>query len=311
MSDSTLTPPAPIRILCDQFFDRDGLNMHYLDLGTGDPVVMVHGNPSWSIYYRRLAEALQQDFRCIVPDHIGCGFSDKPDDSQYAYTLKSRIDDLEALLNSLGINKDITLVVHDWGGAIGMGYAARHPEAIKKLVFLNTAAFPLPDSKKDIPAILRFCRNSRLGATLVNRYNAFSVGASLLGCTWHPMDKHLRAAYQLPYHAPGNRRATLRFIQDIPLGPDDPAWAPLDEVKQSLGKFKDTPVLICWGMKDFVFDADFLAEFERYFPKAEVHRFPKAGHYVLEDAKDQIIPLVQAFLASDVPTGASADLSNN
>lgn len=302
MSNPTIQVQTPtvspaIRITCDRFFERQGHKMHYLDAGKGDPVVMVHGNPSWSIYYRRLVETLQNDYRCIVPDHIGCGFSDKPDDSEYAYTLKSRIDDLEALLLNLGIDKNITLVVHDWGGAIGMGFAARHPEAIKRLVFLNTAAFPLPDSKKDIPAILRFCRDSRLGATLVDRFNAFSVGASLLGCTWHPMAKNLREAYQLPYTPKSNRRATLRFIQDIPLGPEDAAWEPLIQVKESLPQFKQLPTLICWGMKDFVFDADFLAEFERYFPQAEVHRFEQAGHYVLEDAGEQVLPLVRSFLA--------------
>src|SRR5436305_2156201 len=129
-------------------FDRGGLRLHYLDEGDGEPVVMVHGNPTWSFYYRHLVEALSPSHRVIVPDHIGCGLSDKPDDSRYAYTLASRVDDLEALLEHLGIVKDITLVVHDWGGMIGMVYATRHPKRIRRLVVLNTAGFHLPQAKR-------------------------------------------------------------------------------------------------------------------------------------------------------------------
>ncbi|HEY9844542.1 MAG: alpha/beta fold hydrolase [Candidatus Sericytochromatia bacterium] len=296
---------GPIRIQCDQFFQRNGLKLHYLDQGSGDPVVMVHGNPSWSIYYRRLVEALSPSFRCIVPDHIGCGLSDKPDDSQYTYTLTSRVDDLEALLEQLGVTRNVTLVVHDWGGLIGMGWATRHPEAIKRLVILNTAAFDLPPGKRDIPGLLRFCRDSQLGAWLIENFNAFSVGASLIGCPWHPMSASLRKAYQLPYARPGNRLATLRFVQDIPLEQSHPARAELERIQSQLQLFAQTPTLICWGMQDFVFDAAFLAEWERRLPQAEVHRFAKAGHYVLEDAAEQIIPLVKAFVQPEL-AGVSA-----
>ncbi len=126
--------------------DLGGLRYHYLDEGQGEPVVMVHGNPSWSFYYRHLVEALRDNHRCIVPDHIGCGLSDKPDDARYEYTLSRRAADLEALLDHLGIEGPLTLVMHDWGGMIGMTYATRHPERIARLVVLNTAAFHLPAS---------------------------------------------------------------------------------------------------------------------------------------------------------------------
>ncbi|WP_279384383.1 alpha/beta fold hydrolase [Geotalea toluenoxydans] len=113
------------------YLDLNGLAYHYLDEGSGDPVVMVHGNPSWSFYYRNLVLALRDRYRCIVPDHMGCGFSDKPDDDRYDYTLPRRVDDLERLLDHLQLSKNVTLVVHDWGGMIGMAYAVRHPERIK------------------------------------------------------------------------------------------------------------------------------------------------------------------------------------
>src|SRR6516165_1806772 len=143
-------------------FDRDGLRFHYLDEGKGEPVVMLHGNPTWSFHYRVLVEALRPDYRVIVPDHIGCGRSDKPGDDRYEYTLDSRVRDLEALLGHLRIGAGSTLVLHDWGGMIGMTYAARHPERVARLMILNTAAFHQPTSKP-IPWQLRLARSKPLG----------------------------------------------------------------------------------------------------------------------------------------------------
>ena len=180
--------------------DIGGLGYHYLDEGAGAPVVMVHGNPSWSFYYRNLVLALRDRYRCIVPDHIGCGLSDKPGDDRYEYTLSRRVDDLELLLETLGITENITLVVHDWGGMIGMAYAVRHPERIARLVILNTGAFHLPKTKP-WPLGLRICRDTVLGTLLVRGFNAFSVGASYVGCKRNPMSPELRALYQLPYNS--------------------------------------------------------------------------------------------------------------
>lgn len=159
------------------YLDRNGHKLQYVNEGQGEPVVMVHGNPSWSFYYRNLVTALSPNHQCIVPDHIGCGLSDKPDDAGYDYTLKNRIDDLEALLDHLEVKEKITLIVHDWGGMIGMGYAARHPERIKKIVVLNTGAFHLPEAKP-FPWALWICRNTLLGTVLVRGFNAFSSIAS-------------------------------------------------------------------------------------------------------------------------------------
>lgn len=288
---------ASLTVYHGHYFDRQGLRLHYLDQGQGDPVVMVHGNPTWSVYYRNLVSALQGEFRCIVPDHIGCGFSDKPDDSRYRYTLDSRIADLEALLEHLEVKRKVTLVVHDWGGLIGLGWALRHLEAVERLVVLNTAAFRLSATpKKRIPWPLALGRQTRLGAWLIEQHNAFSAVASWTCCTQHPMSAKLRRLYQLPYNSPQNRIATLRFVQDIPLQPSDPAYATVAAIEAQLERLAHLPILICWGLKDFVFDADFLQVFTQKWPQAEVHRFEQAGHYVLEDAQAEIIPLIQAFL---------------
>ncbi|MDU0457949.1 MAG: alpha/beta fold hydrolase [Geobacteraceae bacterium] len=273
----------------------DGLNYHYLDEGSGDPVVMVHGNPSWSFYYRNLVLALRGRYRCIVPDHIGCGFSDKPGDDRYDYTLPRRVDDLERLLEQLGLTDRITLVVHDWGGMIGMAYAVRHPERIRRLVILNTGAFPLPTAKP-FPLGLKICRDTKLGTLLVRGMNAFSRGAAWVGCKQNPMSAELRKLYQLPYDSWTNRIATLRFVQDIPLSPGDRNYDLISAVANGINQFRGLPMLILWGEKDFVFDRHFLAEWQRRFPEAEVHSYPDCGHYILEDAKSEVVPLISAFL---------------
>ena len=276
-------------------FSTQQLRLHYLDEGRGEPVVMLHGNPTWSFYFRNLVLALQDSYRCIVPDHIGCGRSDKPDDSRYDYTLKSRADDLEALLDHLRVRENVTLVLHDWGGMIGMAYATRHPERIKRLVLFNTAAFPLPASKRFPPA-LTLCRVPLLGAVLVRGLNAFCRAAAYVGCKRRPMPPDVRAGYLAPYDSWANRIAVHRFVQDIPLRPGDRAYDLLREVEAGLNRFQNVPTLICWGGQDFVFDRHFLAEWERRLPRAEVRRFADAGHYVLEDCRDEIVPLVRDFL---------------
>jgi haloalkane dehalogenase len=280
--------------------DLNGLAYHYLDEGAGDPVVMVHGNPSWSYYYRNLVLALRGSYRCIVPDHIGCGLSDKPGDKRYDYTLSRRVDDLERLIDHLHLDAKITLVLHDWGGMIGMAYAARHPERIGRLVLLNTAAFHLPKEKK-FPLGLKICRDTPIGTLLVRGFNAFSVGAALVGCKKHPMARIVRRAYHSPYNSWKNRIATLRFVQDIPLAPGDRNYALVSEVAASLAKFSELPIAIFWGELDFVFDTTFLAEWIKRFPKAQVHRYPDAGHYILEDMKDEVVPLIAEFLERTDP----------
>ncbi|MCG9722720.1 alpha/beta fold hydrolase [Shewanella sp. Isolate7] len=278
------------------YLDRNGHKLQYVNEGQGEPVVMVHGNPSWSFYYRNLVKALSSNHQCIVPDHIGCGLSDKPDDAGYDYTLKNRIDDLEALLDHLEVKEKITLIVHDWGGMIGMGYAARHPERIKKIVVLNTGAFHLPEAKP-FPWALWICRNTLLGTVLVRGLNAFSSIASYVGVKRAPMPKAIREAYVAPFNSWANRISTLRFVQDIPLKPGDRNYELVSEISEKLSQFNQLPMMICWGLKDFVFDKHFLDEWKRRFPQAEVHEFADCGHYILEDASDEVVTHVQQFMA--------------
>jgi acyl-CoA synthetase (AMP-forming)/AMP-acid ligase II len=268
-----------------RFEVRPGIEMAYIDEGPRDapPVLLVHGNPTWSFYWRALIEALSPTHRVIVPDHVGCGRSDKPDDDAYAYRLRNRIDDLEALVEHLKLGP-LDLGVHDWGGMIGMGWAHRHPEQVKSLLLLNTAAFRLP-STKPLPKRLRAARDFQLGGWLVQGLNAFSLAATRMAVTRRPLPKDIRQALVAPYNSWDNRRAVLRFVQDIPLAPEDPSWQDVVEVEEQLSQFDDRPVLICWGDRDFVFDHHFLRVWREHLPSARVHQFPDCGHYVLEDAR--------------------------
>ena len=277
----------------------NGFKMHVLDEGLSQTqdgtVLMLHGNPTWSFFFRNLILGLRNTHRVIAPDHIGCGLSDKPDEQRYPYTLERRVDDLEALIDQLGIRGRITLLMHDWGGMIGMAYAARHPEKINRLVLLNTAAFHLPKTKK-LPRSLWLCRKTPLGELLIRDTGLFtSVLARWAVC--RPMEQRVREGYLWPYRRPDDRTGLFRFVQDIPLAPEDPGYQLVSDVQAKLPTFNRIPVLILWGEKDFVFDHHFLREWEKLLPSAEVHRFPNAGHYVLEDAGEEILPLVRTFLA--------------
>ena len=277
-----------------RFLDLDGGRMHYLDEGNGPPVLMVHGNPTWSYYYRHLVLALRDDHRVLAPDHIGCGLSDKPDEPTYPYRLARRVEDLGRLIDHAKPEGKITLVVHDWGGMIGMAWAVRNPERIARLVILNTAGFHLPAATR-VPMSLHLSR-SVLGAFLVRGLNLFCRGALRYCATERTLTPGERQAYLAPYDSWANRLAVHRFIQDIPLDPGDPGYDIVSEVEAGLERFGSVPALLLWGMKDFVFDPAYLDEWERRLPHARAHRFAEAGHYVLEDARAEVIALVREFL---------------
>lgn len=278
-----------------RWLNLSGHRLHYLDEGSGPPVVMVHGNPNWTYYWRNLIPALSDRFRCLAIDHIGCGLSDKPSDEKYDYTLARRIRDLETWLDQLGVRENVTLVAHDWGGMIACGYAVRYPERIAKLVMLNTSAFRLPATKA-VPWQLKLARTPLLGAILVRGCNAFSRGAVKSCVTRKPMSPEVAQAYCAPYDSWAHRIAVHRFVQDIPLKPGDRAWETVLEVEKNMDRLRDKPLFIGWGDRDFVFDHHFLAEWQRRFPNAELLRFPDGGHYILEDAAAELIPSIRKFL---------------
>lgn len=269
----------------------DKHRLSYLDEGDGPTVVMAHGNPSWSYLYRNLVTELKAEYRCLVPDHLGCGFSDKPQD--YPYRLQNHIDNFTALLDHQGVERCV-LVVHDWGGAIGMGWAGQHPERVAGLVLLNTAAF----HSDRIPKRIALCRLPLLGALLVRGLNGFALPATFMAVQ-KKMRPEVKAGFLAPYDSWANRVAVYRFVQDIPLQSKSshPSWETLSRVEESLDLLTDKPVLVCWGGRDFCFNDHFYAEWRRRFPSAQYHYFPEAGHYVLEDTLPEVLAQLRPFLA--------------
>jgi haloalkane dehalogenase len=277
------------------YLDINGLKYHYIDEGSGEPIVMVHGNPTWSFYFRELTRTLSSQYRTVVPDHIGCGLSDKPDSQNYGYRLQNRVDDLEFLLDHLGLQDKITLVLHDWGGFIGMAYALRHPERIGRFIVMNTAAF-LPPRGKPIPLTLKLIRILKPIATVaVLGFNLFARGA-LFKNSYKGLSKDVKSGLMAPYNCWQNRIATLKFVQDIHPVEKNPSYRTVKQLDENLKLFSTIPMLICWGEHDFVFDLDYFGEWQRRFPDAEAHCFPDAGHYVLEDVSEKMIPLVKDFI---------------
>ena len=290
------SPPTDLYPFESNWLDLPGCKMHYLDEGPREapPVLMLHGNPTWSFYYRNLVLALGDRYRCIVPDHVGCGLSDKPDDDVYPYHLERRIEDIEALYRHLDLDQPISLIVHDWGGMIGFGWATSCNPEISRTVILNTAAFPMPSDKR-FPFALWLAGRTPVGAVLVRGFNAFSGLASRVAFK-KPVSTDVRKSYTGPYDSWGNRIATLRFVQDIPLKASDRSFDIVVETESRLQMFADKPALIAWGERDFVFDLPFLNKWQQHLPRARVLRYPGCGHYILEDAGEDLIKEISEFL---------------
>ena len=274
---------------------EQGHRLHYLDEGAGEegsPVLMLHGNPTWSFLYRKLVLALREDARCLVPDHLGCGLSDKPSYPEFPYDLASHIGNLREFLDRLGVNK-VRLVAHDWGGAIGFGAFRDEPERIESITLLNTAAFP----STRCPWRIHICRMPLVGALLVRGFNGFAGPATRMAVS-KPMSDIVRQGYLLPYDSWAHRVAVWRFVRDIPLSSTHASMHLLQEIDQKMKNFQDHPAMACWGGKDFCFNDHFLEQWRHRLPKLVVNHYPDAGHYVIEDAGNTAIDTIRGFLRS-------------
>lgn len=272
------------------FTTPDGARMSYLDEGprSDEAVLMLHGNPTWSFFYRSLVQMLSPAMRCVVPDHVGMGLSAKP--QNYDYTLAARVRDVAALVASLGL-KRVHLVVHDWGGAIGMGWAAEHAGALGRVAVMNTAAFPM----RRMPARIALCKLPGLGPLLVRGANGFAGPATWMAMQRRALSRDEKRAYLFPYRSWSDRVAVSAFVRDIPMAPAHRSWAALQRSAEGVQAIANRPVLLAWGLRDFCFDAGFLAEWERRLPQAETVRYEDAGHYLLEDAPESVARIT-AFL---------------
>ena len=279
------------------YADVSGRRMHYLDEGSGPVLLMVHGNPTWSFYWRNLVSAFRDHYRVIVPDHIGCGLSEMPAAGDYDFRLASRIADLATLVERLGL-EDVTLLAHDWGGAIGMGTAVRMPGHFRRFVLFNTAAF----LGGRCPLRIRVCRIPWVGELGVQGLNLFAgTAVKMAVCRHERITPQVRGGLLAPYDSWAHRLAVHRFVADIPLSSSHPSHATIRQIEQGLGQFRSHPVCLVWGMRDWCFTPKYLERFLDFFPDAVVHRLDQAGHYVIEDAHEEIVPLVEEFLRRTAP----------
>lgn len=267
----------------------DGGQMHYLDEGSGRPLVLVHGTPTWSFLYRRLVRDLSADHRLVVPDHIGFGLSGRP--AGWSYRPQDHARNLETLIDHLAL-KNITLVVHDFGGPIGLSYALDHPENVRALVIFNTFLWPLTGD----PNIERANRltNNRLGRWLYLRHN-FSA-RFVLRSAWgkhRKLTPEVHRHYLRPFPDPASRLGTWAFVQAL-LGESDWYAGLWDRRDRIAGK----PALLLWGLRDIAFRQKELDCFKGLFPHARVVAYPEVGHFVPDEAGPEVVEDIRPFLAA-------------
>jgi haloalkane dehalogenase len=293
------------------WLDTPAGHMHFVDegppstRGEGPPATLlfVHGNPTWSFHWRKLILAFRRHCRCIAPDHLGCGLSDKP---QRLLRLTDHIDHLATLIKRLDLQR-ITLVAQDWGGAIGLGAMLRDPAPgsvgscrvaatrLERIVLFNTGAYP----PTYIPWRIRACRVPLVGRLAVEGAGLFNRAALRMTLARRKrLDPAVAAGYLAPYNSWDNRRAVYGFVRDIPATARHPTWQTLADIERRLPTFADRPALLVWGMRDWCFRPDCLERFERAWPQAEVHRLADVGHWVVEDAAEDVVPLLERFLAA-------------
>ncbi len=278
------------------YLDVAHCRMHYIDEGEGEPVVFVYGDPTWSYLYRNFIKPLSGQRRCIAPDLMGMGKSSVPDEP-YPYRLHHHIENLESLLLQLDLT-NITLVVHDWGGPVGLGFATRHADRVKQLVLMNTWAFaPWPGG--EFPKLLQMIRSER-GEKFVLEKNGY-VRNALLGTTAHAenLTEGVLDAYLAPFPTPASRLALLCWTRDIPVTESDPSFATMQAIEQRLTLLAAKPVLLIWGMEDPVLPESVLRRWQSLYPHATVHEILDASHFLQEDAPAEITGWLNAFLAAN------------
>lgn len=254
-------------------------------------ILCVHGNPTWSYYYRGVFQHFADRHRVIAVDHVGCGESEKPSQKQYRYTLAQHQQNLIKLVETLDLNR-VVLLAHDWGGAIGLGTVAALRERFAGIMLLNTAAFPPPY----LPTRISACRIPVLGSIGVRGMNLFARLAITMAMSRRAMDREVAAQLLKPYNSWANRVAIDAFVRDIPLQPKHPTFRTLEDLEAALPGLADLPSLLVWGMKDWCFRPECLRRFELVWPQATSVEIADAGHYVIEDAPQETFSAIDQFL---------------
>ena len=264
------------------FLDVDGGRLHYVDEGDGEPIVMVHGQPTWSFMYRHLIRGLSKQHRCIALDHIGFGLSDKPRD--WAYRPEQHAANLGALVEQLGLGP-LNLVVHDWGGPIGLGWATEHREKLRRIVALDTWMWSMAEHRAGrwFSRIMGG-RAGQLGTRRLNLFvNLFMKQA--LGDAWPAVE----AAYRGPLAEPGDRQGCALFPRMLRA-----PW--LDEIWQRRAALANVPARLIWGGADQAFPAAMRERLASVFEHCEVRVHDGVGHFIAEELGERLVPDLADFL---------------
>jgi haloalkane dehalogenase len=278
--------PVPTELFAveHRFLDVDGARIHYVDEGSGETLLLLHGNPSWSFLYRKIIAGLRDDFRCVALDYPGYGMSDpRPG---YGFTPKEHSLVLERFVDRLGLG-DLTLMVQDWGGPIGLGLAGRRPEQVRRLIIGNTFAWPLSGERR--MRLFSWVMGGPIGRSLTSAFNFVPKFFFARGFA-QPLPPAVYEMYMAPWRDRNRRAAAVIAPKQLIA-----ASAYLRDVEANLGKLADRPALIVWGKKDFAFRDAERERFERPFPRHKTVLLDDASHFVQEDAGDRIAAAFLAF----------------
>jgi haloalkane dehalogenase len=266
------------------YADVHGSRVHYIDEGTGPPLLLLHGNPTWSFLYRDIVKGLLDRYRCIAVDHPGFGLSSAA--RGYGFTPSEHADVLEQLVVRLDL-RDVTMMVQDWGGPIGFAVATRHPERFAAFVIGNTWAWPKSD-----PGTQLFSRllGGPIGRRLIANRNLF-VEQLLPGAVRRvKLPDAVMSAYRGPFPTPASRRPTAVFPREIL------ASRPfLADIERRLPQLRDRPALIVWPTNDMAFRDRERRRWEELFPNHRTVSLEGAGHYIQEDAADEIVTAIRSW----------------
>ena len=299
--------------------DSEGISRtwHVLDTHAQSPLgddaqqmtlLCVHGNPSWSFLWRNVVAQAPANMRVVAVDHLGMGFSERCGTKR---NLGMRVDDLCRLTNELGLSGPVATLAHDWGGPISLGWALKHLPSksgndqtdkpwLAAVILTNTAVHQ-PEFAT-APSIIRFIRTPGLLRPITVTTRAFIKGA--INMSYPALSSDVQTGLLAPYQTSQRRSAIYDFVADIPLDANHESAQTLSDIAQGMGQLAQIPSLLLWGARDKVFSDLYLHDLERRLPHADVHRFPKAGHFVSEDA--DVSGAVHAWLSQHNATSSAS-----
>ena len=269
-----------------RFKEVDGATIHYLDEGNGPVLLMLHGNPTWSFLYRHLIAGLKDRFRCIALDYPGFGLSKAPDG--YGYTVAEHSRVVESFVTSLEL-EGITPVVQDWGGPIGLSVAVRHPERFRAFVIGNTWAWPAQGDRR-FEVFSKLLGSELVGGFLVKNLDLFHTVFLKGGMRRKKLTPGEMRMYRMPHPTPESRHPVHVMPREILS-----AQPLLQEIERGISRVADRPALIVWGNRDPAFRKPELLRWQRTFPNHRTVILEGAGHYIQDDAPEEIITAIKEW----------------